>query len=57
MYIFDANIFINYLRKWETTLSKVEGFIAKLVLKEIKVLVPDLCFYEIKKCLQKNQEQ
>ena len=55
MYIFDANIFINYLRKGEKTLNKVEYFINKLVLKEIKVLIPDLCFYEVIYNLKKKE--
>ena len=55
MYIFDANIFINYLRKEEKTLLKVDDFIQKLVLWEIKVLIPDLCFYEVIYNLKKKE--
>ena len=47
MYIFDANVFLNYFRKSENTLKKVEDFMEMLLNWSIKVLIPDLCFYEI----------
>ncbi len=55
MYIFDANIFINFLRQWERTLDKVQDFIDKLIESEIKVLIPDLCFYEVIYNLKKKE--
>jgi len=47
MYIFDANVFLNYFRKSENTLKKVEDFMEMLLNWSIKVLIPDLCFYEV----------
>jgi predicted nucleic acid-binding protein len=55
MYIFDANVFINYLRKEEKTLDKVENLMKQLFYGEIKVLVPDLCFYEVIYNLKKKE--
>ncbi len=55
MYIFDANVFINHLRTEEKTIEKVKNFIDKLFFNEIKVLVPDLCFYEVIYNLKKKE--
>ncbi len=56
MYIFDANIFINYLRTWEETLWKVQELMDKLIDKQIKVLIPDLCFYEVIYNIKKKEK-
>jgi predicted nucleic acid-binding protein len=55
MYIFDANVFLNYFRKSENTLEKVENFIQMLLNGSIKVLTPDLCFYEVIYNLKKKE--
>ncbi len=55
MYIFDANVFINHFRTEEATLEKVQEFIDKLFYNEIKVLIPDLCFYEVIYNLKKKE--
>jgi predicted nucleic acid-binding protein len=56
MYIFDANVFINYLRKEEKTLDKIQELMEQLFYGEIKVLVPDLCFYEVIYNLKKKEK-
>ncbi len=56
MYIFDANVFINSIRNEEETLVDVEKFINKLIYNEIKVLIPDLCFYEVIYNLKKKEK-
>ncbi|MBT3726679.1 PIN domain-containing protein [bacterium] len=56
MYIFDANVFINFIRAEEDTLKEVDCFIYKLIYNDIKVLIPDLCFYEVIYNLKKKEK-
>ncbi len=55
-YIFDANVFINYIRNTEKTLRDTEYFVNKLLNWEAKVLIPDLCFYEVIYNIKKKEK-